>query len=114
MGTARSVVVWVKWIRELIAEWIWNFMVKNKRTTALVKHSDPAGFAKDMDDLKSMALKLTASELDNKEIKDWCRTHRSWRQQMLAMETEQWNELATILGEVNPTPPPEVDPDEDN
>lgn len=52
-----------------------------------------------MDDLKSMALKLTASELDNKEIKDWCRNYRSWRQRMNGMEEDQWNELARILKE---------------
>ncbi len=86
-------------------------MVRNRKTTAIVKHPDPSGFAEEMDDLKAMALKLTASELDNKEIKDWCRTHRSWRQRMLAMETEQWHELAIILGENVQEPDPEPDPD---
>ena len=100
---------WLKWIREKIAEWIWKLLMANKKENqALVKRPDPHGFAGEMDDLKTMAQKLTASELDNKELKDWSTNYRRWRQQMLTMETELWNDLARILNEQHPPSDPSV------
>jgi hypothetical protein len=100
----------VKWIREKVADWIWKLlMAKKPKNTALVHSPDPDKIASELEDMESLAQKVTSSEVKAKKSHDWIRRYRSWRHRMLAMEQEFWKEGSLLLGEI----PDAEDPDED-
>ncbi len=97
----------VKWIREQIAEWIFNFMVRNKKTTALVHSPDPDKIASELEDMETLAQKVTTSEVKAKKAHDFMRRYRAWRNRMMVMEQGFWTEAAELLGEHDEPHPPD-------
>lgn len=86
-------------------------MAKKKvKSQVLVHTPDPERFAADLEDLESMSQKALSSELKVRSAHDFIRRYRRWRDGVLKMEVQFWDEAAKLLEEPDKsTKPSEAD-----